>query len=332
MAEDQGFEGEHETMNQDDSNNASGGSVSGGSPEVAYREGRFASPNGSIWYRLYSPEAPDLPLVLLHGGPGAPHYYLEPLAEVMAEGKAGGGPRPVLVYDQLGCGLSDKALDPGRLTVRSFADELAGLLSHLGIRRFHLLGQSWGAMLALGFLDAHGADFVVVSLTLSGPLVDTARWVADQKILLSALPERLAIAVDAAEHSGRYDDPGYQEAMDVYYGRHLCRLRPLPAPVARTMEGLGMEVYLGLWGPSEFTCTGSLRDVGYLHLLPRLSMPVLFTCGHFDEARPDTVAEFAALTPRSQFLEIANGSHQHHLEQPEIYDRALAAHLMSAEN
>jgi proline iminopeptidase len=270
--------------------------------------------------------------VLLHGGPGAPHYYLEPLAEALAEGGPDSSPRPVLVYDQLGCGLSDKAADPGSLTVRSFADELAGLLSHLGIRRFHLLGQSWGAMLALGFLEAHGAEFVVASLTLSGPLVDTARWVADQKILLSELPERLAMAVNAAERSGCYDDPGYQEAMDVYYGRHLCMIRPLPAPIARTMEGLGMEVYLGLWGPSEFTCTGSLRDAGYLHLLPRLAMPVLYTCGQFDEARPETVAEFAALTPRSQFLESANASHQQHLEQPEIYIRALAAHLQSAEN
>jgi proline iminopeptidase len=44
------------------------------------------------------------PLVLLHGGPGVPSYYLNPMASLSDE-------RPVIFIDQLGCGRSDQIVD-----------------------------------------------------------------------------------------------------------------------------------------------------------------------------------------------------------------------------
>jgi len=78
------------------------------SMEFGADKGFCAVRGGRIWYRLYQPTAiaNSVPLVMLHGGPGAPHDYLEPVAEAIAEKG-----RPMLVYDQLSCGRSDYPRD-----------------------------------------------------------------------------------------------------------------------------------------------------------------------------------------------------------------------------
>jgi uncharacterized protein YndB with AHSA1/START domain len=67
------------------------------------REGFATVPRGKVWYRVVG-DGPGVPLVVLHGGPGAPSYYLASLARLGAE-------RPVVFYDQLGAGRSDQPSD-----------------------------------------------------------------------------------------------------------------------------------------------------------------------------------------------------------------------------
>ncbi len=43
-------------------------------------EGMIPVPGGRVWYRIVGKDAPGVPLLVLHGGPGAPHDYLENLA------------------------------------------------------------------------------------------------------------------------------------------------------------------------------------------------------------------------------------------------------------
>ncbi|XVQ86603.1 alpha/beta fold hydrolase [Microbispora siamensis] len=89
--------------------------------------------------------APKAPLVVLHGGPGAAHDYTLRIARLAEHGRA------VVHYDQIGVGLSTHLPEKGAgfWTVGLFLDELDNLLAHLGIAgRYHVLGQSWGGMLA----------------------------------------------------------------------------------------------------------------------------------------------------------------------------------------
>ncbi|MEK7248701.1 MAG: alpha/beta fold hydrolase, partial [Chloroflexota bacterium] len=67
------------------------------------REGKVQAPGGNVWYKIGG-DGPGVPLLLLHGGPGAGHDYLEPMATL-------GDDRPVVFYDQLGCGNSDNPND-----------------------------------------------------------------------------------------------------------------------------------------------------------------------------------------------------------------------------
>src|SRR5688500_13940495 len=104
------------------------------------REGYVAVEGGRVWYGVVGAGA-GAPLLALHGGPGYPHDYLEPLERLAGE-------RPVIFYDQLGCGRSDRPDEPALWRVERFVDELGRVRAELSLEQVHLLGHSWGSMLA----------------------------------------------------------------------------------------------------------------------------------------------------------------------------------------
>ncbi len=144
------------------------------------REALVDVPGGRVWTLTVNPEAPGTPLLVVHGGPGATHDYLSNLAALADE-------RPVVFYDQLGCGASDRPGDPSLWTVDRAVDELSAVREALGLDRVHLLGQSWGGALVVSYVLETGGPGVK-SLVLSAPLLSTPRWVADQKAWLARLP------------------------------------------------------------------------------------------------------------------------------------------------
>lgn len=283
-------------------------------------EGMIAVPGGRVWYRVAGVDAPGVPLLVVHGGPGAPHDYLENLVVLADE-------RPVVFYDQLGCGRSDRPDDPSLWRVERFVAELAVVRQALGLGRVNLLGQSWGAMLAVEHLLSGASG--VERLVLSAPLLSSPLWMADQRALLKNMPPEVQEAVTAAESEGNFESPSYQDAMTTYYRSHLCRLDPWPDCLDRTFKELGMPVYLTMWGPSEFTSTGTLQQADLTPRLPEVHVPTLFTCGRHDEARPETVAQFCGLIHDARMLVLEEASHEHHLERPDTYLAAVRNFLSS---
>lgn len=75
------------------------------------------------WYRIVGDgeEPGKLPLLVLHGGPGASHDYLESLEAMGTTG------RRVIFYDQLGGGNSDHPHNPSLWTVKPFVEELGAV-------------------------------------------------------------------------------------------------------------------------------------------------------------------------------------------------------------
>lgn len=106
----------------------------------------FVSFHGhQVWYCIVKPDQEDskkLPLLCLHGGPGVPHDYLEPL-EALASPAAGiaATGRRVIFYDQLGCGNSDRPTDPTLYSIDLFKEELVAVRSALDLEQVHLFGQ-----------------------------------------------------------------------------------------------------------------------------------------------------------------------------------------------
>ncbi|MDT8436644.1 MAG: proline iminopeptidase-family hydrolase [Gemmatimonadota bacterium] len=284
-------------------------------------EGYVEVEGGRVWYRVVG-EGAGTPLLLLHGGPGAPSYYLEPLAALGAD-------RPVVFYDQLGAGRSDRPSDTTLWRVDRFVDELARVRAHLGLDEVHVLGHSWGTMLAVEYMrtDPEG----VRSLVLASPALSVRRWTEDADRLLAMLPDSLQEAVETHEAAGTTGDPEYQAAMMEFYRRHLSLADPWPAELLRTFDEFGTEVYEYMWGPSEFTATGTLRSYEREDFLPELDLPVLFTAGRHDEATPEAAAAYRDLVPGARLEIFENSAHMTMLDEPEAYVEAIRAFLADVE-
>ena len=287
-----------------------------------WREGRVAVPGGNVWYGVAGDGLPGVPLLVVHGGPGISHDYLENLAVL-------GDERPVVFYDQLGSGRSDRPEATDLWTVERFVEELACLRREAGLPEMHVLGQSWGAMLVAAYLAESREG--VRSVIFSGPALSASRFAADQETHVAVLPSAVRETLQRCRDQEDYASDAYQNAMQVFYRRHVCRLDPWPEALERTFSAMNPTVYLYMWGPSEFDPLGTLRDADYTSVLPTLRFPVLFTCGEFDEATPETTAYYCSQTPRAEMAVLEGTSHVHHLEAPEKFLALVRAFLRRAE-
>jgi proline iminopeptidase len=261
-------------------------------------EATLAVPGGNIWYKV-SGTGTGLPVVLVHGGPGFSSYYLKPLEDL-------GDDRPVIRYDQLGGGRSDKITDTTMFTIAHFVNELDSLRSHLGCTEWHVFGHSWGTILALEYYRAHPAR--VASLTFGSAVFDLPAYEARAKQLVTTLPLRTQRVIRKIETTGAYDDPGYQAAMNEFYGLYVFR-HPDEANLDSLFATVNEAIYNYMQGPSEFTITGTLKHYDVRDFLPRIAVPTLFTVGEFDEVGPALVKEFADSVRDAKYVVLPGAAH-----------------------
>jgi proline-specific peptidase len=261
-------------------------------------EGRLAVHGGYIWYKI-SGTGKGIPIVLLHGGPGMSSYYLKPFEDL-------GDERQVIRYDQLGGGKSDKITDTTMFTIKHFVRELDSLRSYLGVVKWHVLGHSWGTILAIEYYRAHPDR--VASLTFGSACLDFPAYARRAKELVGTLSKPSQLAVKKVEASSKYDDPSYQNAMNEFYALYLFR-HPVKADLDSTFATFNEAIYLYMQGPCEFKITGTLKQYNATSILPEIKIPTLFTVGEFDEVGPELIKGFAAKTPNSRFVQFAGSAH-----------------------
>jgi proline iminopeptidase len=285
------------------------------------REGYVEVTGGRVWYRVAGGGS-GIPLLTLHGGPGVPHDYLEPLERLGEE-------RRVVFYDQLGCGRSDRPADNSLWRVERYVEELAQVRAALGLARIHLLGQSWGTMLATEYLltRPHGVQSVI----MANPAISIPRFMADVTRLRNKLPEFARTALESCSAAAGANDPAYQVATLEFYRRHMCRLDPWPDAFNRSVAGMGMESYEAMWGPNEFTATGVLKDFDRSARLVEIKLPMLFLAGRYDEATPESAAYYRSLAPDSELVIFEKSSHMPQLEEPDRYLAVVRDFLNRAE-
>lgn len=278
-------------------------------------------PGGRIWSRVVG-NSGGIPLLVLHGGPGMPSDYLASLDALADE-------RRVVLYDQLGCGRSDRPSEPGTYyTVDRFVEQVELLREALDLSDVHLLGQSWGGFLAIKYAATQPPG--LHSAIYASPLVDVEAFEADAERLKRGLGgDVYAVLVDH-ERRGSTACPEYAAANLTWWRRHVCRLDPFPAPLEKMITGLGTECYETMWGPSEFFCSGSLKGGSALGELSSVTCPQLFTCGRFDETTPESTGRFAA-SVAAPLVVFEQSAHMAHLEETDAYVRCLRSFLAEVE-
>jgi len=267
-------------------------------PTLGAGESMLPVPDGRIWYKKTGTGS-GTPVILLHGGPGFNSFYLKPL-------EALGNDRPVIRYDQLGAGKSGPMTDTSLFTIAHFVRELDSLRASLGYDKVHILGHSWGTILAYEYYKAHPDH--VASIVFGSACFDIPAYEKRAARLIATLSDSAQKAIKLAESTKKYDAPSYQNAINEFYGKYVFR-HPVEADLDSTMKLANEGIYNYMQGPSEFTFTGTLKPYNVTGELGAIKVPTLYTVGEFDEMGPELVRGFANKTPGAKYALIPGSAH-----------------------
>lgn len=289
------------------------------------KEGFVAVEGGKIWYKIVG-DGKGIPLLVLHGGPGSKSCGTMPTYSLM------GNERPIIFYDQLGSGNSERPTDTTLWRAERFADEINHLRKALNLKKVHIIGQSWGGALLAEYMATKNTKGVK-SVIFSSPLISTPMWIEDANLLVSQLPSHIKDTIKKYEALKDYRAKEYLKATDSFYARHLTR-RPWPRKKAKACENYGSSnrfIYNYMWGPTEFNATGTLKHFDRTADLKNITPPILFMAGEFDEARPETMYKFQKMVPHSKVEIIKDAAHATANDQPEQVIQVLNSFLKSVE-
>ncbi len=281
------------------------------------QEGFIDVKGGKVWYEVVGNKK-DTPLLVLHGGPGYPHDSLQNLEELAKN-------RPVIFYDQLGCGNSARPSDQSLWTVERFVDELQTIIKTLKLNKYHILGHSWGAGLGTAFALTKPKG--LVSLIFSSPYISTPQWEKDAKRLLKEMPKLMQKVLE----KGDLDSEEYKKASTEFYYRFIYRMREFPTGVLKAEHKFNSEIYNLMWGPAEFKASGTLKNFDLIPKLSQIKVPALLLCGRFDEATPESTAYFQKLIPNSQMEVFEKSAHFPMWNEKEKYLKTIREFLETVE-
>jgi len=282
---------------------------------------------GRVWVRVNGDlEADRAPAIFIHGGPGGTHMGFGQTLSMADE-------RAIILYDQLGSGLSDGFDDPAGRPVQHFVDDLEAIRKALKVERWHVVGHSWGAAIALEYMAAYPDR--TVSAVLAGTYISTPHWITGTNLLIRQLPDKVQADLAACENAAPPSEDVCKAATAEFYKTYNGRAdSPAPSKAAVAYRkkyrgrGRNTKLYNTMWGSSEFSATGTLLNYNATPLLTRIDgNQVLFMVGQYDEARIDDVQEFAELAEGSELAVIPGGSHSSFRERPVITEAILRSWL-----
>ncbi len=286
-------------------------------------EGYMPFRNYKTYYRIVGEESSKTPLLLLHGGPGSSHNYFETLDQLAETG------HQLIMYDQLGSGRSSIPDDPSLWTKETWLEELIELRTYLGLDRIHILGQSWGGMLALIYLldlKPQGVE----SLILSSTLASASLWEEEQRRRIKFLPKAMQEAIETCEAREDYENPEYLKAVAEFMDRHCAGPVDENSPEClRREKPSGSQSYITSWGQSEFAPRGTLRDYEYEDRLDEIKIPTLITSGQMDLCSPYIAKRLYDRIENSSWELFQNSRHMPFVEENSRYIEVLSDWLRS---
>ena len=278
--------------------------------ETEEQTGYLELPQGRIFYRIFGKPG-KMPLLVLHGGPGGTSDYLVPFKQLADE-------RQVIIYDQFGSGRSDRLHDPRYWTVDYFVSELGLVREKLGLKEVHLFGHSWGTQLATDYLFEKPLG--VKSMIFGDPCISIPRWIATCEKHLSEMPNNWGQLILESERTEQTDTDEYKTAL-AYYKKYYETRAALPPKSPDSV--FGEEVYNYMWGPTEYTVTGTLKDYDHSERLKEIKLPALFICGRNDSASPEDCKYYQSLMPGSELKVFENSAHFPFVEEPQLFLETL---------
>jgi proline-specific peptidase len=269
-------------------------------PRVLVEESYVDFRGHRTWYQVAGDRSSgSVPLLALHGGPGSTHNYFAPLERLADR-------RPVVLYDQIGCGKSDRPTEI-EWAVDVFREEVDTVREHLELERIHLLGTSWGGILALEHVL--GGATGICSLILSSTLASIDEWVQEQRRLLREMGLEPVSA----------DDPDHERVEQLYFDRHFYRGPKPRIELERMFAERNVDVYHAMQGPDEWTVTGALRGWDVRDRLGEIDIPTLVIRGRHDMSTEKIAATLVNGIRNAREVVLRDSSHTPVLEETDTY-------------
>lgn len=282
-------------------------------------QGMVSVPGGKVWFKRAG-SGSGLPLLVVHGGPGLPHDYLNSLERLADE-------REVVFWDQLGCGKSRRPSDTQLWTMERAVAEMEAVVNALGLARFHIFGNSWGGMLAQQYALDVASD--AASLTISNSIASIPEFSNMVARLKSELDPATQSAIDRHEAAGTTYSAEYRAAIRTWNETYLCRVRPWPRELEEAFRNMGTDVFETMFGPSDFHIVGTIRDWDVFDRLGEITVPIMILAGRFDECVPEHAWEMHQRIPGSRFELFEASSHMPFIEEPDKFDSVMRDFLRS---
>jgi len=251
---------------------------------------------------------PRIKVLLLHGGPGMTHEYLEAFDSFLP--RAG---IEYYYYDQLGSAYSDQPDDPSLWELPRFVEEVEQVRKALKLDKsnFYLLGHSWGGMLALEYALKYQQNLKALIISNMVPSIPAySRYAKD--VLMPAMDQKALAEIKTLEAAKKFDDPRYEELlMNNFYVYHILRMPAdqWPDPVLRAFNKLNKKVYVPMQGPSELGTSGKLMRWDRSADLGRITVATLAVGARYDTMEPAQMEKIARGVKKGRYLYCSNGSH-----------------------
>lgn len=251
---------------------------------------------------------PTIKVLLLHGGPGATHEYLEAFDSFFP-----GAGIEYYYYDQLGSAYSDQPDEPELWELPRFVDEVEQVRKALELHagNFYLYGQSWGGALAIEYALAYQEN--LKGLIISNMMTSIPAYNAyAQDVLIPDMDPEVLAEIEAFEEAEDYGNPRYMELLiEHHYEDHILRMpvEEWPDPVNRTFARINADIYIPLQGPSELGASGKLLNWDRTAALSDIQVPTLVIGAEHDTMDPRHMEWMASAFPNGHYLFCPNGSH-----------------------
>jgi len=265
---------------------------------------------------------PTMKVLLLHGGPGATHEYLEAFDSYFPAAGI-----EYYYYDQLGSYYSDQPADPELVELGRFVEEVEQVRKALQLDQsnFYLYGHSWGGLLAMEYAlkyQMHLKGLVISNMMASGPLYNEYA----EKVLMPDMDQAALAEIKSYEQAEDYQNPNYMDLLfKHYYIYHILRLPPAewPDPVNRGFKNINSAIYIPMQGPSEMGAGGMLASWDRTSDLTNIEVPSLVIGAKYDTMDPNHMEWIANTVQHGRYLYCPNGSHMALYDDQQLYFRGL---------
>jgi len=273
---------------------------------------------------VYSYGSGDNVLMLLNGGPGNPSIDIRKCFEPLASSSL-----RIVSFDQLGTGRSDCPDDISLWTIERYAEEVEMVRTHLGLQTIHILGHSWGGMLAIEYTVNNPNR--VRSLILEGTIADTAHHESETRRLRLSLGPETEAMMQRHEAQGTFDHPEYQAALTILHYRHVVRMDELTETLEYQSQNHNKTIYRTMHGENEFCFTGNFSTWSRLADLHKISCPVQIFVGEFDHLTPECSRLIKQRIPHSKLHVFRGCGHGPRRENVTEYREKLLKFLSAVE-